>query len=194
MSSSGLQLIKGGVQADGVPALGIATQPLPRLTRRPGDHLELHSFAHIEPLASIRAAAKRRELNPETALALVIERSLVTTAMREAGVADLIDDLDNRSAEVQLSVELWSAHGSYLHHLLRLCPASPSERPLRSPRVALPVRLIDRIGETDLELHGDPDIELSGAVQWEIAAILAGETMSEWAFRILALHLISKEN
>lgn len=185
-----LRLIDGTAQQGGQPLLGIAPKPLARLTRRPGDHLELHAFARSEPLAAIRAAAQRHDLDPETGLALVIERSLIGTELYESGGEELVAELDHESVDAQARVELWSAHGSYLHHLLGLRPGTPVGHPLNSPRVTLPVRLVDRLGEEDLELPGDPDAELGAAVAWEIAALLAGETMSEWAYRTAAVTLL----
>lgn len=189
-----LRLIDGGANPGSAAPLAIAPRPLPQLTRRPGDHLELYSFARNEPLVAIRAAAQRRDLDPETGLALVIERSLIGTELYESGGEGLVAELDRESFGAQASVELWSAHGSYLHHLLGLRPGTPVGHPLNSPRVALPVRLVDRLGEEDLELTGDPDAELGTAVAWEIAALLAGETMSEWAYRTATASLLGNRS
>lgn len=189
-----LRLIDGGANPGGAALLAIAPRPLPQLTRRPGDHLELYSFARNEPLVAIRAAAQRRDLDPETGLALVIERSLIGTELYESGGEGLVAELDRESFDAQASVELWSAHGSYLHHLLGLRPGTPVGHPLNSSRVALPVRLVDRLGEEDLELTGDPDAELGTAVAWEIAALLAGETMSEWAYRTATASLLGNRS
>jgi hypothetical protein len=185
-----LQLIDGGAPTGELAILGIAPRPLPQLSRRPGDHLELHSFGSSEALAAIRSAAHRRPLDSETALALVIERCLVATEIEASAGLSVLEALDERGAGSRTHLGLWSAHSSYLHHLLGHCPAPPSKRPLQSPRVALPVRLIDRLGDWDLDLRGNPDLDLATAVDWEIAALLAGETMSEWAFRTLALELL----
>jgi hypothetical protein len=188
MTSPSLKLIDGGVQkTERLMALRVAPRPRPRLTRRPGDHVELHSFECGEPLAKIRAAARSLNLDSETALALAVERSLICTDIEKAGAVELVEDLDNWSAEARPKIGLWSAHSSYLHHLLGLYPVSPSERSLLSPRAPLPTRLIDRVGAWNFTLREDPGIELSAAVHWEIAALLAGETMTEWAFRRLAL-------
>lgn len=185
-----LRLIDGTARPGDPTLLGVAPKPLPQVTRRPGDHLELHSFARSEPLAAIRAAAQRRDLDPEAGLALVIERSLIRTELYESGGEELVAELDHESVDAQARVELWSAHGSYLHHLLGLRTGTPAGHPLNSPRVALPVRLVDRLGEEDLELPDDPGAELGASVAWEIAALLAGETMSEWAYRTAAITLL----
>jgi hypothetical protein len=189
-----LRLIDGGANPGSAALLAIAPRPLPQLTRRPGDHLELYSFARSEPLAAIRVAAQRRDLDPETGLALVIERSLIGTELYESGGEGLVAELDRESFDAQASVELWSAHGSYLHHLLGLRPGTPAGHPLNSPRVALPVRLVDRLGEESLELTDNPDAELGAAVAWEIAALLAGETMSEWAYRTATVSLLGNRS
>lgn len=189
-----LRLIDGTARPGGQTLLGVAPKPLPQLTRRPGDHLELHSFARSEPLTAIRAAAQRRDLDSETGLVLVIERSLIGAELNESGGEELVAELDRESFDAQAKLELWSAHGSYLHHLLGLRPGTPVGHPLGSQRVALPVRLADRFSEEDFELIGDPDTELDAAVAWEIAALLAGETMSEWAYRTATVSLLGNRS
>jgi len=185
-----LRLIEGGAQTGENGILTVAPQPLPQLTRRPGDHLELYSFTSGETLAPIRAAARKRGLDSETALALVIERSLAVAEIAASGSSAMVEKLDCQSTASQVHINLWSAHGSYLQHLLGHRAVSASVRPLDSPRVALPIRLLDRIRDEDLDLQDDPDRQLTVAVNWEIAALLASETISEWAYRTLALQLL----
>jgi hypothetical protein len=184
-----LRLLDGGTQADGLGVLGAAPKPLPQLTRRPGDHLELHSFESGEKLAPIRLAARKRGLDSETALALVVERDLAVTEIEERAGRAMVVALDHQSAEAEARVALWSANGSYLQHLLGLRPAAASGRPLNAPRVALPVRLLDRL---DGKFFGqdDPDREIAAAIRWEVAALVASRTISEWAYRAVALELL----
>lgn len=173
---------------DGSAAVPVT--PERSLPRRPGDHLELYTFSDGAPLEPIRRAARSRRIFAETAVALVLERAMVVSWLRSAGLETLLGALQRRSATTRAQIELWSANGSYLRHLFTGAVdavtgsgSTGSERPLRSPRVALPVRLIDRLGEEAPELGGDPRAELEAAVEWEAAALLAGETMSEWAYR-----------
>lgn len=185
-----LQLIEGGAQKGELGLLAAAPKPLPQLTRRPGDHLELHSFDSGEALAPIRLAAHRRGLDSETALALVIERGLVTAEIEASAGSAMVEALDRQSTASRVRVSLWSAHGSYLQHLLGHRPVPASARPIHSPRVALPIRLLDRLGNEDLDLPADPGRQLTAALEWEVAALLAGETISEWAYRALAHELL----
>lgn len=185
-----LRLIDGGAQTGGHAVLGIAPKPLPQLTRRPGDHVELHSFESGEALAPIRLAARRWGLDSETALALVIERGLAAAKIERIAGAAMVEALDRRSTASRARIGLWSGHSSYLQHLLGHHPVPASARPLDSPRVTLPMRLLDRLSDEDLDLREDPDLRLAAALEWEIAALLAGETISEWAYRTLALELL----
>lgn len=185
-----LRLIEGGAQKGKLGILSAAPQPLPQLTRRPGDHLELYSFTSGEALAPIRAAARKRGLDSETALALVIERSLVVAEIAASANSAMVEALDHQSTASQVHINLWSAHSSYLQHLLGHHAVPASARPLDSPRVALPIRMLNRIRDEDLDLQDDPDRQLIVAVNWEIAALLASETISEWAYRTLALQLL----
>jgi hypothetical protein len=49
--------------------------------------------------------------------------------------------------------------------------------------VALPVRLIDRLNKDEPQLGEEAEVELGVAVDWEIAALVAGQTMGEWGYR-----------
>jgi hypothetical protein len=182
-----LRLIDGGASAPTASAMVAAPRPLPQVMRRPGEHRELHSFPNCAPLAAIRTAARRRGIETENAVTVTIERLHIARELRDAGAADLVNLLDQRSLETRTQGELWSAHGSYLQHLLGLRPCASSGHPLDSPRVSLPVRLIDRLSGLDIELLDEPDVELASAIAWEVAALVAGRTMTEWSFRTLAL-------
>lgn len=189
-STDTLRLVEGGAQKVGPGILSVAPKPLPQLTRRPGDHLELHSFDSGEALVPIRLAARRRGLDSETVLALVIERGLTVAEIEASAGPAMVEALDRQSTASRVHVNLWSAHSSYLQHLLGHRPVPASARPLHSPRVALPIRLLDRLGNEDLDLQTDPDHQLVAALEWEVAALLASETISEWAYRSLALKLL----
>lgn len=191
-SSDFLQVIPGGATETVASGVTLATEPLPVVMRRPGEHRELHSFPDGAPLARIRAAARKRGLDTETAIAVTIERSHVAGQLLHAGAPHLVSLLDQRSRQVRADGELWSAHGSYLQHLLGLRPGATSDRPLRSPRVSLPVRLIDRVGDARFEMPTEPETELASAIAWEIAAVVAGLTITEWSFRTLALESIDR--
>ena len=145
-------------------------------------------------LEPIRRAARRRGLCANTAVALVIERRLALRALESSDPGSLEVALDRRSEEPRTSIELWSPHGAYLRHLLRGDDLErKSDRPLRSPRVALPIRLIDRLGAESPTLTSTSAGELELAVKWEVAALLCGETLTEWAYRCALLEAGSRE-
>lgn len=189
-----LRLIDGDERAPGCllgGGLEVEVEPQAQLLRRPGDHLELFSFSAGVGLAPVRSAAKRRGLCGETALALVIERALVIEEFRGIGLEDLVGGLDRRADAARPTIKLWSAHASYMRHLLGLARGARDERPLGSPRVALPLRLIDRLNEGEPQLGEEAEVELGLAVDWEIAALVAGQTMSEWGYRSALAELIN---
>lgn len=191
-SSNNLQLVDGGGAEPTATRMVVAPQPLPPVTRRPGEHRELHHFPDGTALAAIRGAARKHRLEAETAVTVTIERMHIAEELRACGAAHLVDVLDRRSRETRAETDLWSAHGAYLQHLLGLRPGGSTGQPLGSPRVALPVRLIDRLGTKDVELVGEPEVELRSALAWEIASVVAGETMTEWAYRALTLESIAR--
>lgn len=138
-------------------------------------------------MKAIRLVSASRKLDPDAGLALTIERSLVAAELREAGLSELIAVPDARSSEVRHIRGIWAANSSYLNHLLGHCPAPRGSRPMDSPRVPLPIRLIDRLGGVELNLGTSPELEVDASVRWEIAALAAGKTMGEWAFGTIAL-------
>lgn len=155
------------------------------LSRRPGDHVELWTFADGVALEPIRREARVRGLNADTAIALVVERRLVLADLRDMGRTEAISIIDRCGEQARPTAELWSAHSAYLRHLLH---GDESERntksPLRSPRAAMPIRLIDRLAEQDF--FGEMAVsmtELGHAAEWEMAALYRGQLMGEWAYR-----------
>lgn len=153
-----------------------------QLLRRPGDHLELFTFPENVNLAPIRAAARQRGLWGETALVLVIERALVIRELHNAELPDLVSKLDHLAEAASPGTELWSPHASYLRHLVGLAQSTRDERPLGSPRVALPLRLVDRLNDGELSVGEEAEKELELAIAWEIAALVAGKTITEWSY------------
>ena len=189
--TNSLRLIAGGSEPGETATLKNLPSLLPQLTRRPGEHLELYDFGSAASLAPIRRAARKRGFDSETALALAIERALVVADIEARAGRPMLATLDERSIATMVNVGLCSAHSSYLQHLLGRHAAEGSSRPLNSPRVALPVRLMDRLGSRNFVLDGDADRQLAAAIQWEISALAEGETISEWAYRTLALQLLN---
>jgi hypothetical protein len=155
------------------------------LSRRPGDHVELWTFADGIALEPIRREARARGLNADTAIALVVERRLILADLRQMGRAEAESLLNSEGAKARPATELWVAHHAYLRHLTRGEDYERnSKSPLRSPRAALPTRLIDRLlGHDVFQQTAACSEELRLAIDWEIAALYRGELMGEWAYR-----------
>jgi hypothetical protein len=155
------------------------------LSRRPGDHVELWTFNNIGALETIRRAARQRGLNGDTAIALVVERRLVLEDLQAMATTDAEANLDRCASGARPTSELWSAHSAYLRHLRHGDQLERNSKlPLRSPRAALPIRLVDRLGERDVfDETPVSALELGHAADWEMAALYRGELMGEWAYR-----------
>lgn len=101
------------------------------------------------------------------------------------GAAHTEATLDRCGSNARPTSELWSAHNAYLRHLLYGDELERNSRvPLGSPRAALPIRLIDRLGGHEV-FNGTATsaVDLERAVEWEMAALYRGELMGEWAYR-----------
>jgi hypothetical protein len=154
----------------------------PPLHRRPGEHLELITVT-APALAGIRRAALARGLYPDTGLILALERAVVCEQLRRLRREHLIAVLDEAARSTGAHVALWEPHSDYLRHLLGHLPTAASGRPQDSPRIAVPVRLHERLARCFPALDGEPEPELRDALAWEVAALLSGETICEWAYR-----------
>jgi hypothetical protein len=121
---------------------------------------------------------------------MLLERELILEWLRECEAAGLGSSLDEAARRSRIEIELWQAHGAYLAQLLGRGESPPGGRPLTSPRLAVPVRLLDRLAASEPKLDGDPAAALAAAREWEIAALIAGETMSEWAYRLSLLEAL----
>lgn len=86
------------------------------------------------------------------------------------------DRLDNAAARAEVRHRLSAAEADYLRHL-RFPPG------MRQTLLTVPVRLLGRLGELDVTaaLGGDP----ARATAWELAALLDGRTMLEWALAVM---------
>lgn len=164
------------------------------LPQRPGDLTEAWTFADGTILEPIRRAARNRGLSPDLSVALVVERRLVLEELRTSGLAELETVLNRRSTEARPTMELWSAHNAYLENLLRGDDLErASNLPLRSPRVALPIRLVDRLGAFSPFDEVPPrEEELERAIEWEVAALRGGVLMGEWAYRCALAEMTSR--
>mgnify|MGYP001556228370 CR=1 FL=1 len=169
-----LRLIKGVEREEVEVALPV--------NRRPGDHLELITMTGAA-FGGIRRVALACGISGETGVALVLERALVRQQFRRLGRDNLITLLDSIARCAGARVALWEANGAYLRHLRGSLPTSTPARPFDSPRVAVPLRLHERLARNKPPIVDEPECELQDAIAWEVAALLAGETLCEWAYR-----------
>jgi hypothetical protein len=119
--------------------------------------------------------------NADTAVALIGERKMILRDLRAMGAAHIEATLDRLGSEARPTSELWSAHSAYLHHL----PYGDelernSKLPLRSPRVALPIRLL--VNVVDLT---DPKILGLAGLKATVPADLIHEASIAFAITVL---------
>lgn len=146
--------------------------------RRPGDHLELWTFNAEGTIREIRRASRERGLNPDTAITLVCERRLASAELEASATAAL----DEAAMTTEAPLSMWGANRAYLRSLRHGDPLERASRvPLGVPDAAVPIRLLDRLGEG--EILADPLLpgELENAIGWEVAALCAGRLIGEWA-------------
>jgi hypothetical protein len=146
--------------------------------RRPGDHLELWTFNAEGTIREIRRASRERGLNPDTAITLVCERRLASAELEASAMAAL----DEAAMTTEAPLSMWGANRAYLRSLRHGDPLErASQVPLGVPDAAVPIRLLDRLG--DGEILADPLLhgELESAIRWEVAALCAGRLIGEWA-------------
>ena len=146
--------------------------------RRPGDHLELWTFNAEGTIREIRRASRERGLNPDTAITLICERRLASAELEASATATL----DEAAMTTEAPLSMWGANRAYLRSLRHGDPLERASRvPLGVPDAAVPIRLLDRLG--DGEVLADPLVtgELESAIGWEVAALCAGRLIGEWA-------------
>lgn len=146
--------------------------------RRPGDHLELWTFKAEGTIREIRQASRKRGLNPDTAITLVCERRLACAELE----ASAPSALDEAAMTTEAPLSMWGANRAYLRSLRHGDPLERASRvPLGLPDAAVPIRLLDRLG--DSEVLADPLVhgELESAIGWEVAALCGGRLIGEWA-------------
>ena len=148
--------------------------------RRPGDRHEVVDLP--ECLASaLEGPTAERGLSLAVASALVIEARWLTARLIEStGLHDSIGRLDALAeADKRVHRRLGAAEADYLRVLMMPRARASTGAPVG--RGAIPVRLLGRI---DWSLLYDEDLAalLDRSIRWEIAAVLARLTMSEWGF------------
>ena len=146
---------------------------------RPTDRRQLVDAPHLA--AAFAGAADATGLSLDQAAALGLERAFVRQDL--AGAGALSDDevcqlLDSAALEARPRLPLSAALAAYVR-TLRLRP--PLAGVASASHVAIPLRLADRARAAE-PAPGCTTSELEQAVDWEVAAVIEGRTMSEWAF------------
>lgn len=151
-----------------------------RAAVRAGDRHEPWTLPASPALRALAEAALAAGIELELALRLCLERALVVADLRAVGVE--VARLDSLAARACVSGALDAADCAYLRRLTRREDAG-SARPLGDAIiVGLPSRLTARLlaaGPEELLERAGLDVE--AALSWEIAAVLDGRTISEWA-------------
>jgi hypothetical protein len=166
------------LRSDPLPPIPCAKDLLDASTaRRPGEHQEVFLLS-AEATRKLSVRAAQAGLPLDVAASLALEAGMLIQRWPEVG--DLPEE-DN-----QPLLALPAASARYLRSLtvarkpLRKAPASDAQT------VAVPVRLLPRIAGHDAEEMIEA-VDLEQAISWEIASVLAGQTMSEWVLERLLL-------
>ena len=132
---------------------------------------------------ALAAAAAAHGLPVDTAGALLAERGLLVAELADG--PDALTELDAQAAAAQAAGELSDASACYLRSLTTARHVAQSAgREDDAAVVRLPARLTDRIrfhGDVELLLDGD----LDQARRFDVAAVLTGRTMTDWALGAL---------
>jgi hypothetical protein len=159
------------LRSDPLPPIPRAAELLnTSFPRRPG---ELHESLVLSDETARHLAVQANELgiSVDVACSLVLEAGLLLE--RRPRLADLQADPDPPV------LALPEASARYLRSLT--VARKPLRRaPSRQRNVAIPVRLLPRLAACDVE-ETIQTVDLDLAISWEIEAVLAGQTMSEWA-------------
>jgi hypothetical protein len=140
--------------------------------RRPG---ELHEALHLSRPAAQRVASAAAEatLAIDVAGTILLEAALVVMDAADAGRA-----LATPARGPVVRRALPAAEADYLRSITMRRPPCAAGPPPTT--ISVPVRLTGRLVEIDAEA-ALVSVEIEIALAWEIAAVAAGRTMSEWA-------------
>jgi hypothetical protein len=185
-----LTLLQG---SDSLPSRGLVPLPPPggvweeqsqvrTLAHRPGDQLELWSFEAVGTLRSLRREARDRGIRSDTAVSIVCERRLACAELEAAGLLMGLAVIEEAAASAQAPLTMWGANRAYLRHLRHGDPLERKSRtPIGDPQVAVPIRLLERLGECEVLTTPLKKDELADALRWEVASLCAGKLIGEWA-------------
>lgn len=166
------------LRSDPLPPLPDAKALLDAGSRRRPGELREALLLSAEAAESIAERAEKAGVTLDVAASLILEAGLLSLRVPR------LHELSNRSEPPRIALPEASAH--YLRSLTvgRRSSSHVSAQPSRT--VAVPVRLVPQLGAVDVEQLIDL-VPLDQAIAWEVAAIRAGQTMSEWVLERLLL-------
>lgn len=152
-------------------------------TTRPTERHEPWSLEEVD-VRDLATESRRLEIDLGVACSVVIERrDLIATVADDA----LVHWLNDRAWIARPVIALSAPSSAYLRSLNgNMLARGRSRRQVELDRVAMPARLNDRLMNLWPPSPELKAIELEPALQWERASVMAGLTMTEWAFRDLA--------
>ncbi len=201
-----LTLLKGGDPKadDSLPQSGLVPLSSPggswekrphvrTLARRPGDHVEFWSFEAVGTLRSLRREAREHGVNPDTAVSIVCERRLACAQLETLDLSPALAAVEQAAAAAEAPLSMWAANRAYLRHLRHGDPLErASQVPLSVPQAAVPIRLLEHLGEREILDIPLERAEFAEALRWEIAALCAGKLIGEWAYGIALAALVGR--
>lgn len=169
------------VGADGGAGTVIADEDLPDLATRPGDRREPVRFKASSRRDSLIEIGAAMGLTPEQSIPLVVEALLILDDLHcyaDLPRREALGMLGESATTIQgAQLPQGGAIGNYLRALLLSRPI-PCRIPKGQLDIPLPTRVLGRWIGSDREL--DPPI-LHEARSWEVASLVSGRTMTEWA-------------
>jgi hypothetical protein len=144
---------------------------------RPG---ELHARYPLPVSAAFVRAARRRGIPTSLAVSVVCERELVVSELAE-GAAVAIECLDDAARRERPGAALAELASDYARMLVAAISGPIETQRTQGPAV-IPMRLESRLLAPNVVVRldgGDIDV----ALWWELAAVVTGATMTEWALR-----------
>jgi hypothetical protein len=141
---------------------------------RPGDLQEPWS---VDIPMRLKLAAREAGIGSSLAFTVVAERCLVTLDLAGAG-SGAVALLDARASS-PTGLPTSHAQAAYTRVLVSALNGGLAAHQQDDPTVVVPTRLAARLRETST-LEVGPE-SLRAAIAWELAAVRAGRTMTEWA-------------
>jgi hypothetical protein len=143
--------------------------------RRPG---ELHEPLRVAVPARFRATAREIGVSTSLGVSVCAERWMVLQDLGELS-AEAAALLDATAASARCELPLSAANADYARLLLAALHGRCAPKRFDDAVIVIPLRLSDRLSAVPtLRLMAG---ELRPALAWELAALRAGRTMTEWA-------------